>query len=357
MNKEINTELLLLARETRGMSQSLLAKKLGVTQAAVSKAEKGQLQLTDTLLRDIANVLGYPVGFFYQTGHSYPTVTPFHRKKTGLGKKLQQKIEANANVRRLHVQKLLDSIDIEPRKLPFFDLDEYATASNAAIALRRYLRLPKGPINNLTSIIEEFGILVLLCDFETQQLDGFTIFGKGNTPLIFVNKDMPWCRIRFTLAHELGHIVMNHVHRPEIEEEANEFASSFLMPEEDIEKDFWRKRLYIKDLAELKPYWKVSMQALLMRAKNLGYLTSNQARHLWVNMGKAGFRKKEPSFLDIPPEQPTLFELIINLHKNELEYTDDDLLTMLTTSAEDFYYLYPSFRKQEKKPVKLRLVQ
>jgi Zn-dependent peptidase ImmA (M78 family) len=334
-----------------------LAKELRVSQATISKAEKGQIQLTDTLLGDIANALGYPVDFFYQQGYSYPPVTPFHRKKSGLGRKLQQKIEANANVRRLHVQKLLDSIDIEPLKLPFFDLDEYATASNAAIALRRYLQLPKGPISNLTGIIENFGIPVLLCDFETQQLDGFTIFGKGNIPLIFVDKNRPWCRIRFTLAHELGHIVMNHVHRPEIEKEADEFASSFLMPEEDIEKDFWGKRISIRELADLKPYWKVSMQALLARAGHLGYLTSNQTRYLWINMGKAGFRKREPSYLDIPPEQPTLFESIINLHKTELEYTDDDLLAMLATSAEIFYCLYPALRKQEEKPVKLRLIQ
>ncbi|MCI5163101.1 MAG: ImmA/IrrE family metallo-endopeptidase, partial [Candidatus Electrothrix sp. AX5] len=167
----------------------------------------------------------------------------------------------------------------------------------------------------------------------------------------------PWCRIRFTLAHELGHIVMNHVHRPGIEEEANEFASSFLMPKEDIEKDFMAKRISINDLADLKPYWKVSMQALLVRAETLGYLTSNQARYLWMNMGRSGLKKREPSFLDISPELPTLLDLIVNLHKTELEYTDDGLLSMLATTSEDFYTLYPSFRKKEEKPIKLRLVK
>ncbi|MCI5164363.1 MAG: XRE family transcriptional regulator, partial [Candidatus Electrothrix sp. AX5] len=191
MNKEINSEMFLLARESRGKSQTSIAKELGVTQATISKVEKGQIQLSDNLLNDIGRILGYPVEFFFQSAHYYPPVTPFHRKKKGLGKKLQHKVEANANVRRLHVQKLLDSIELQPVEIPFFDIDEYANPDNVANALRRYLQLPKGPIVNLTSIIENFGIPIILCEFETQQLDGFTMFGKGNTPLIFVNNDMP----------------------------------------------------------------------------------------------------------------------------------------------------------------------
>jgi Zn-dependent peptidase ImmA (M78 family)/DNA-binding XRE family transcriptional regulator len=357
MNNEINSEMILLARESKGITQSALAKRLNVTQAAISKAEKGQIQISDSLLNDIARVLEYPIGFFFQSGHCYPPTTPFHRKKQGLGKKLQHKIEATANVRRLHIQKLMDSIDIERKEIPCFDIEEYINPANVAIATRRYLQLPKGPIGNMTKIIEQFGIPVILCAFNTERLDGFTLVGRGNTLLIFINNDMPWCRIRFTLAHELGHIVMKHIHKPGIEEEANEFAASFLMPKEDIEKDFWMKKISISDLADLKPFWKVSMQALLIRAKNLDCINKNQAKYLWMNLSKLGYRKKEPHHLDIQPESPTLLASIVNVHKVDLEYTEDEFFSMLATTRDDFDELYPSLREPKKKKVKLRLVK
>jgi len=348
--------MILLARESRGITQSSLAKQLGVTQAAVSKAEKIQGKVSENLLEKIAKVLIYPVGFFLQPGHSYPPATPLHRKQKGLGKKLQHKIEAEANIRRLHIQKLLDSIDVEGKSIPVFEIDEYETAQNVASALRRYLRLPKGPVANMTAIIEGFGIAVILCNFYSEKIDGFTLFGKANVPLVFINKQMPWCRIRFTLAHELGHIVMNHVPGANIEEEANEFASSFLMPKEDIEKDFHLKILSLSDLANLKPYWKVSMQAILTRATRLGFLTKDKARRLWMNLSSAGYRKREPSYIDIQPENPTLLTSVLDLHRTNLEYTESELLTMLGSYKDDFFSLYPSLRKEERNRIKLKLV-
>ena len=352
MNNEINPEMILLARESRGITQSALAEKLNVTQAAISKAEKIQGKTSEVLLQKIAKYLDYPVNFFFQQEHYYPPATPFHRKQRSLGKKLQQQIEAEANVRRIHIQKFLDSIDINNKNgIPCFDIDSYGTAAEVANATRRYLQLPKGPIQNITNIIEGLGIPLVLCSFNTDKLDAFTLIAKRNAPVIFVNNNMPWCRVRFTLAHELGHIVMNHIQKPGIEDEATDFASAFLMPDEDIEKDFLRKKVTIFYLADLKLYWKVSMQALLTTAGKRDYITPSQSTYLWKIFSSSGYRKKEP--YDLKPETPSIIASMIKLHTTELEYTEEELFQILATNKESFFTLYPFLNNR---PPKLRLV-
>ena len=353
MNKIANPEMITLARESRGLTQTELAKALGVTQAAISKAEKFSGKVSGALVKDMALVLDYPESFFYQQGFRYAPATPLlHRKQKSLPVKVENKVEAEANIRRLQIGKLLDSVELPEKDIPQFDLEDFEGPEGVAQALRSKFRLPRGPVQNMTDLVESLGIIILLCRFDSEKLDGFTIFGS-NKPIIYLNQEMPWCRLRFTLAHELGHIIMGHVPGPTIEEEANDFASAFLMPQEDIRRDFNGERIDLNLLANLKPRWKVSMQALLFRAMSIHYLTKNQSSYLWMAISQAGYKKREPSYLDIPPEHPKLFKSIIDAHLTELEYTKEELNQVLVTNTESFNNLYPFLVPKQKKIIRL----
>lgn len=347
MKKRINPEMVILARESRGITQKELAALIGTSQAAVSKAEKFEHKVSESMLAQVSNALGYPEHFFYQNEYRFPPTTPLHRKKQSLPQKVKNRIEAEANIMRLHLGKLLDSIELPGGGHSIYDLDEFGTPANVAKALRQQLKVPRGPIGNITTLIENLGVVIFLCDFGTDKLDGFTIIGDEN-PIIFINKDMPWCRSRFTLAHELGHIVLGHVQKQGIEEEANEFASEFLMPEDDIRRDFNGEKIDLRLLAMLKPRWKVSMQALLMRARSLKYLSDNQNTYLWMNFSRFGYKRREPPHLDIPVEPPKLFKSIVDLHYNELDYSQEELMDTLHSTEHSFNSLY-SFAIEEKK--------
>ena len=93
------------------------------------------------------------------------------------------------------------------------DLAEFGTPEKIATLVRQMWNLLPGPIGNLTRAIEAAGGLVLKCDFGTSKLDAFAQWPSGMPPLFFVNKSAPADRYRYTLAHEIGHIVM-HVFRP-----------------------------------------------------------------------------------------------------------------------------------------------
>lgn len=114
-------------------------------------------------------------------------------------------------------------------------------------------------------------------------------------------------RLRFSLAFQLGHLVM-HTYSPvpadrEISHEANLFAAELLMPEETIREDFM-DGITLPILAQLKRKWKVSMISLLYRADDLGFLTPNQKRYLVQQFNDAKIRRREPVELDVAKNNP-----------------------------------------------------
>lgn len=339
MNQEINNKMIILSRESRGLTQRKLAELLKVSQGKISKVEQGLLGLSNDMLNNLEKVLNYPKKFFLESGQIYPPITPFHRKRKSLTKKLQSMIEAKANIYRIHILKLQNAFDIDS-SIIYFDLDEYdRKPENIAIALRYYWKLPKGPIENLTNIIENAGIIIIPFDFNTKLIDGFTFITPKSLPIIFVNINLPGDRLRFTLAHELGHIIMHQIPTLTMEDEANKFASEFLMPCKEIRQQLMR--LTLPRIANLKPYWKVSMASLLFKAgKNcLNILTYNQERYLWQQM--APYRMTEPLKLNIPIEKPSLLHELIEMYISRLGYSMSELSELVNLFEDEFYSYYP----------------
>ena len=333
----INPEMITLARESRGSTQTELARAMGIRQGSLSKMEKGLLVVSDESIQKFVKILRYPEHFFYRPGHRY---TSFYRKKSALTKRLEAKGDAIANIISYHVKDFFEETEFIDEDIFYRDLHKHQLSpEEVARQLRAHWNLPSGPINNLTEIIEDHGIVVVYLD-ETLLIDGITLKTQHAPPIIFLNKNLPGCRMRLTLAHELGHIVMHDVPSDTTENEAYRFAAEFLMPRELIRLDLRKPNL--KKLANLKPYWKVSMGTLLKRAESLNTINSNESRYLWSEMSKRGYRKVEPVQLDLPVEIPTLIDEIIHVHLNELKktYTIGTLCEKLRISEEDFYFLY-----------------
>lgn len=176
-------------------------------------------------------------------------------------------------------------------------------------------------MKNLVREIEDSGGLVIRCDFGTSKVDAVSQWLPAMPPLFFVNMAIPTDRLRFTLAHEIGHIIMHQSPTDNMEREADQFAAEFLMPRKDIKP--YLDNVNLPKLASLKPYWRVAMSALLKRACDLGTISPRWRSYLWTEMGKAGYRKIEP--VKIPAEEPSLLDEIINAHRGELGYSDTDL--------------------------------
>ena len=90
----------------------------------------------------------------------------------------------------------------------------------------------------------------------------------------------------------------------DLEDEANQFAAEFLLPEQAMRRVF-SKRLTLDHALYLKGVWRVSMQMLIRRAKDLGFIPERYYRYLFMQIGKRGWRTTEPG--EVPIEKPRLY--------------------------------------------------
>jgi Zn-dependent peptidase ImmA (M78 family) len=241
----------------------------------------------------------------------------------------------------MNVETLLRSWDDTEMDFPSFPIDDFdANPRKIARTVRAMCQLAPGPISSMTKAIEGAGGIIIDCDFETRHIDGFSRRRADLPPLFFMNRQLAPDRWRWTLAHELGHVVMHWLSDPDkdMEREADSFAGEFLMPAAEIKPQL--VNLSFHKLAGLKRYWKVSMQATLMQAWELQVITDRQRRYMFMQLSKAGYRLREPEQLDPPREPAELLPAIIDFHRKTLGYSDDDLGYALAISKDDLYQWY-----------------
>ncbi len=342
--QEFNPEMLVLARESRGHTQSSLARLLSLNQATISKIESGISLISEELFEKLARGLGYPKNFFFQQDKIYGFASNsfYHRKRQGLPNKVLRQLQAHMNIRRNNIKRLLRSAEIETaNSFRYMDVAEYGgRIENIAQLVRAAWRLPHGPVRNIMEIIETSGGVVIRHDFGTRKIDAISEWIEPCPPLFFVNSnsDITGDRLRFTLAHEIGHVFVHRFPCPEMEQQANAFASEFLMPARDIKP--YLSRLNMPKLAALKREWKVAMGALVRRAFELGTITESQRRYLIINLRRSTHSYREPPDTDIPIEQPRLLDELIDTHLKELGYTVTEVSDMVAELEPNFRSLF-----------------
>jgi Zn-dependent peptidase ImmA (M78 family)/DNA-binding XRE family transcriptional regulator len=334
----INSEMIKLAREARGLSQADLCDRLAIAQGTISKIENKLMECTEELLEKIASNLNYPVTFFKRNDLIFPSSILYYRRKIAVGKKVLSKSEARMNIIRMGVERLLEEIELPENTLGKWDVDKMGPPQLAAKFLRERWRLPKGRIDNLTSILEKNGIVVFHFDFETDKLDGLSFFTEKGQPIIFVNRLLPGDRLRLTIAHELAHLFL-HIGQPilldrDIETEAFTFAAEFLVPLQEFKANV--TSIDLKFLANQKRYWMISMSALVYISRENKLITENQAKYLFAQMSSLGYRKSEPAELGVEKERPLMIKSIIDLYKTTLGYSLEELASLLHLSFKDF---------------------
>lgn len=345
MPAPFNNSLLLLARQYREKSQSEVAHAAGLNQGHYSRIENGLLPEgpSPENVKRIADVLSFPPEFFYQLEKvvGLPlSVHPMHRKKESVGERVLKKVHAELNLRLMHVRKLLEAVETHPvLPLPWIDIDDGGGPREVARAIRTAWMVPLGPITNLTEYVEKAGILVIWCDFGAA-IDGVTMRVPDLPPCIFLNRMAPADRMRFSLAHELCHVIAHRIPTSTMEDEANTFAAEFLVPERELRRDLIGGRINLERLARLKPRWRVSIQSLLFQAADIGCLTGHQSQYLWKQISMKGWRTREPPETDFDHERPTLFPRILDLHLHDLKYGTPEFAQLFHLEPNDLRQLY-----------------
>jgi Zn-dependent peptidase ImmA (M78 family)/transcriptional regulator with XRE-family HTH domain len=338
--------MILLARQSRGLTQTDLTKKLHFSQGRLSKIEDGVIPATTEDIAALAAALDYPMGFFYRKDFRPGPFNGLYRRRKSIGAKFLTQFNAAVVIRTAAIDRLARKEAVAKSDLPQCDPDNYSGGpQEIAAKVRQYLGIAPGPIKNLVEILEDHGVIVVCQDFGSSKIDGVSICSSSGRPIIFLNSSQPKSRQVFTAIHELGHMIMHYLPRPEedIEREGDLFTAEFAMPEADIRPQF-RSIGYItiENLQTLKLHWNVSMAALLRRARDLGYVDSSRYTSLVVTMSSRGYRRTEPFDEFIKVGEPTFEKELIEFHRRDLGYSDEQIRELVDLNPDEFRATYPA---------------
>lgn len=314
--------MLQIAREARQMTQAELAEAMTksarqggttVSQGYVSRAEAGRLEVTGERLGWYAAALGYPAAMLCLDPHAQGVGVGLvhHRKRAALSSTALRRIHADLALTRLQVSGLARAAGgREGFDVPRIQLDAKTTPADAAAAVRRRWGFTPGPVADLVAALEAAGVWVVRRDLGSSLLDAVSHWDGVQPPLVLVNSRAPADRSRFSLAHEIGHLVLHASPGPgpEQERQADAFASAFLMPAADIRTDL-AGGVDLARLIALKCRWRVSMAALLRRARDLNAITEWSYRSTTIEMSTLGYRTVEPAPLSA--ELPKMIDQLV----------------------------------------------
>ncbi|MFA4875874.1 MAG: XRE family transcriptional regulator [Methanoregula sp.] len=302
------------ARINAGLSQEALGNKLGITKMAISKYETGSVIPNSGALIALAKALEVRIEFFFRT-MDVRLSKPEYRCRKALSSKDESKIlgkTADWLERYLTIEEITGSE--KPLMLPDRGSCRVTTLEQIeeiAVHVRQQWNLGLNPIENLMDVLEQHGIKVGVIAAPVE-FDALTMWYNDDHPLIIVNKTFSGDRQRLSLAHEMGHLLLDPDEGIDIEAAAFRFAGAFLVPRATAVMELGQKRrmLDFRELYVLKRKYGMSMGAWIYRAKDLTIISDSAANRHWVEMRSRGWHKKEPG-TPIGPEVPTHLELLL----------------------------------------------
>jgi Zn-dependent peptidase ImmA (M78 family)/DNA-binding XRE family transcriptional regulator len=289
MNK-LFSERFKSARILNGFSLQDLADALGnkISRQALHKYEKGEVIPDSSMINQLSKALHVQPDFFFRDTKVELGELEF-RKLTRLPVKEQNKIvESTKDVLSRYLE-LEEIIGIETNfENPLKDmpvLSSFEDIERAASKVRECWYLGLDPIYNTIELLEDNHIKVVSV-YSEDSFDGMQTWLNQTIPVIVINRSKLKSadRIRFTVLHELGHLLLPLGNLPDKVKEkyCNQFAAAMLIPKAAIQKELGisRKKLFIQELGELKKQYGVSIQALMYRCKDLNIITESHLNQL-----------------------------------------------------------------------------
>ena len=346
-SQKFNGNRLKDARIFRGKSISSLSEECQITKQTLSQYENGSIKPEPNKLFTLSCALNFPIDYFYtEDTYSIEVGTTYFRSLLSTSK-----IDRSAQSKRLEFLAKIFDVLCEHIDFPILNIPSIRFSGtqdenkrlqeieSIATQLRKYWNLGDGPIKELKYTLESNGIIVTGFRDVNSAIDAFSQQIRVNEKMVYIialaTGMKPIERLRFDMAHELGHILMHswgedneYIGRDEFnarEKQANMFAGAFLLPKDSFVRTVAAYPTNVDYYRFLKDKWKVSMQAMMYRARQLNVISANQFQYMMRIVSRKGWRTKEPG--DVPGQLgETIFQGAIDLLFDGGYMTVDELL-------------------------------
>lgn len=338
------------ARLARGLTANELAEKVGVSRQSISKYELGMSEPSTSTIEAISKELKVPFSFFQKplTPPSSRGTTYFRSLKTNAARAkemLSTKSDWAVQIAKVLANDIVfPTVDLPALPEKYNRNQQYSLddIEDISMFLREYWNLGSEPIANLSRLLETHGIIIATTKTGFSETDACSSFVEDR-PFIFLDTQKECAvRTRFNMAHELGHLLLHgDISQTDLEQkkvlnqiewEANQFASCFLLPRISFLLDI--RSTSLQAFLPLKKKWKVSIQAMVYRCHSLEVFSDSQMIYIQKQLSAKRWRKSEPFDDEWPCEDASILRTAIKMLIERGDYTRDQFIS--------FFRLFPS---------------
>lgn len=333
-----------LARKMAGMSLQDLSDILNniVTKQSLNKYEQGLMNPSSSVLLDLSKALKVSPDFLLKNNMLELGVVSF-RKNTNLSKKDEDSLIERVRDyvdRFIEIESILGNTNSFENPLESISIANKSDVELAAQTLRDFWGFGMNPIPNIIEMLEMKGVKIIIIDNE-DNFDGLSVITDTGILVVAINsQNKPTERIRFTIIHELAHLLLKFDDsisndKKLIEKLCHYFASCLLIPKSMLIKmigGIHRNYVAIKELISIKEYYGISIRAILHRLQDLNIINQNYYQRWVIYMNKTFGPKGEPGKY-IGQEIPKVFEQLINRALAEGLISLSKAATLLNTNV------------------------
>lgn len=345
------------AREARALSMGELADDVNVTRQSVSKYERGIISPSAEIIQAISNRLMYPVDFFYKDEPitAAQGSSLFFRSNSNISKKVKTACKCQikwANEIKKDLERYVDFLvpNISAIDGDYADLSD-ADIEELTLQIRKAWGLGTSPVVDLIGILENRGVITsqlaenTFCSFKG--IDAFSSWDDGTPYILYHPTQKSAVRTRFSILHELGHLVMHNaisnedaVKREVIDfadMQADHFAAAFLLPATTFPNDI--RSTSLASLEAVKHKWGASFSTIIRRCETLNLLSDNQLAYLKRQMTIKKYWHKEPLDDILQIKGPEMLKDAVLMLVNNNVVARDAFLSSIAFSANDLKYI------------------
>lgn len=336
MNKNLKKYRLL-----NGLSMRDLADQLAVSHQTVKKYEDGDLVPNSTRLIQLAEIFKVKISDLVYN-FSAPQLQYKNFRKNRLTKTKEEGLKlliSDEIGKYLEILNMAGEKNNLDQKKWTFNIKDKEDVMKVAIEVRKLLGVSNSiALDNLTDKLEDNNFLILEINFE-DKFDGFCEIVDNMAFIILSSKGFE--RNRFTLAHELGHLILKFpdgFSDDQKEDFCNCFASNLLLPKEAIDLEIGdnRNNVSLKEVLLIAREYKVSLQAVIMRLKELDIISDSKKQMMFIELSRLGLNKKQ---LKLSDEHPKRKEKIIFRLEAEGFISKEEAIKYLGITTNEYFQL------------------
>ena len=278
------------SRIHKGLSLQEVAEKIGVSKQMINKYEQGKSVPNSEKLIAFSKLFNQKVDYFFRKPEVAIGEINF-RKRSKFGAKRVSSLKEEIRIQienYLYIENICEVPNDFLNPLQNSVVDSERAIKDAVTLLRAQWNIGQDVIHNIIDLLEDNHIKVIEVDDDSGNFDGLATVIDNKYHIIVVAKAMSIERKRFTLLHELAHLLLpiSNLELKQQERYCNVFASEMLLSERNVLVEFGsqRSRIAFEELKNIQEKYGISISAIVYKLGETNIMSHERVKKFYQRL-------------------------------------------------------------------------